>query len=60
LDKQALKRLDRALAHAYASDGYGYLELPLLCTKTGLSKTVIDNLLGYYELAGVVTYYTQN
>jgi hypothetical protein len=59
LDKQALRMLDRELAHAYASDGYGYLELPLLCMKTRLSQTVVANLLEHYESAGVVNYYMQ-
>ena len=59
LDKQALKMLDRELAHAYAADGHGYIEVPLLCTKTSLSKTVVENLLEYYESSGVVTRYVQ-
>ena len=59
LDKQALKMLDRELAHAYAIDGHGYIDVPLLCTKTSLSKTVVENLLERYESAGIVTGYVQ-
>ena len=59
LDKQALKMLDRELAHAYAADGHGYIDVLLLCTKTSLSKTVVENLLECYESSGVVTRYVQ-
>ena len=59
LDKQALKMLDRELAHAYAADGHGHIDVPLLCTKTSLSKTIVENLLECYESSGVVTRYIQ-
>ena len=57
LDKQALRMLDRELAHAYAAGGYGHIEVPLLCIKTRLSHMVVNNLLEPYELAGVVHRY---
>ena len=57
LDKQALRMVDRELAHAYAADGYGYIEIPLLCMKTHLSHMVIDHLLEQYELAGIIHRY---
>ena len=59
LDKNAFKILDRELAHAYAPDRHGYTELPLLCHSTRLSKTVAENLIGYYESAGVVSRYVK-
>jgi len=59
LDKDALNMLDRELAHAYAPDGHGYVELPLLCHNTRLSKVAVEHLLGCYESAGIVGSYAQ-
>lgn len=57
LDRDVFKMLDRELAHAYAPDGHGYIELPILCHSTRLSKTAVENLIGYYESAEVVCRY---
>jgi hypothetical protein len=59
LDKDALKKLDRELAHAYAPGGYGYAELSLLCNNTRLAETVVRTLLGRYVSAGVINSYVQ-
>ena len=58
-DKNEFKILDRELAHAYAPDRHGYAELPFLCHSTRLSRTVVENLLGYYESAGAVSRYVK-
>jgi hypothetical protein len=59
LDKDAVKRLDRELAHAYAPGGHGYIELSLLCNNSGFPEAVVRNLLARYESVGVVNSYIQ-
>lgn len=59
LDKDAIKVLDRELAHAYAPDGRGYIELPLLRQKAHLSTAEIENLMERYKSNRIVNNYAQ-
>jgi hypothetical protein len=57
IDKDALKCLDRELAHIYTPGGVGWTDMGLLCHKTGKLTTEVRNLMDRYEACGVVTRY---
>lgn len=58
-DKDAIKALDREIAHAYSSSGHGFTELPLLRHKTGVQQATIVRLLADYERLDVIDSYGQ-
>ncbi len=58
-DKDAIRMLDREIAHAYAPDGHGFTELPLLRHKSGLAQAEVERLMRLYEDAGVVASYVR-
>jgi hypothetical protein len=58
-DKDAVKALDREIAHAYSPSGTGFTELPLLRNSTHLSQPDVIRLMGFYERLGVVKAYAQ-
>ena len=58
-DKDAVKALDREIAHAYSPGGQGFTELPLLRNKTHISQPDVMRLMGAYERLGVVEAYAQ-
>lgn len=58
-DKNAIKALDREIAHAYSSSGHGFTELPLLRHKTGVQQATIVRLLLDYERLDVIDSYAQ-
>lgn len=59
LDTNAIKLLDRELAHTYAPGGQGFADTALLQHKTQLAQTDILRLLTEYEVASVVVSYAQ-
>lgn len=53
LQRDAIRRIDRFLAHAYVRGGSGFTELPLLVHHTALANEIVEPLLQAYENAGV-------
>lgn len=58
-DKDAIKALEREIAHAYSPGGQGFTELPLLRNRTGVQQSTIVRLMTAYETLGVVDSYAQ-
>lgn len=59
LQRSAIGRIDRVLAHAYVAGGTGFSELPLLLNQTALSTDAVEPLLQAYEDVGVIRTFTQ-
>lgn len=54
-DKDAVKRLDRELAHVYKPSQAGRIDHAFLLHRTGLPQADLDNLLNHYETANIVS-----
>lgn len=58
-DKDAVKALDREIAHAYSPGRQGFTELPLLRNRTHIRQPDVVRLMSAYERLGVVEAYSQ-
>lgn len=58
-DKDAVRALDREIAHAYSHGGSGFTELPLLRNRTQLRQGDVVRLMADYESLGVVEAYAE-
>lgn len=59
LERQLIIHLDREIARAYDAGGYGYVEVPLLSQRTGVSLAIVPRWLDQYQAAGILERYQQ-